>query len=151
MQTTNTLSGLSSTQQQRYYSLISTYGDKQARQIVVGLTNRGKNSYAAFIDKMEEVQKAKHDEQDYYTSLYEAFELNTFVSLGDVIRGVGDVRRTLELESYKTKLKIRSEADFFRIFIFEEVYESDGKVEGNERTLIGYVPIAKVRPEEDVE
>jgi hypothetical protein len=139
---------LTTTQQQRYYSLISTYGDRQAIEIVQGLTNRGKNSYTTFIDKMEAVVKAKHDEQDYYTALYEAFELNKQVTLGDVIRIVGKVRRNLELDPYKTKLKIRSEADFFGLFVFEEVYKIETDSDSNEtKTLIGYNPIARVRPE----
>jgi hypothetical protein len=148
MTTNFNVNDLTTTQQQRYYSLIDTYGDRQAIDIVKGLTNRGKSSYAVFVDKSEAVIKAKHDEQDYFTALYEAFELNKPVTPGDVIRIVGIVRRTLELDAYKTKLKIRSEADFFQLFVFEELYVTNTDTNGNEfRTLTGYNPIARVRPE----
>lgn len=96
---------------------------------------------------MDEVAKAKHDELDYYNSLYEVIELNKFISLGDVIRIVVDRRRSLELEPYRTKLKMRCEADFFRLFVFKEVYDDTMTSERNEKTLIGYMPIARVRPD----
>jgi len=147
MKSNYNVNDLTQAQLQRYYALTSTYGDDQAIEIVKGLTNRGKNSYATFVDKMEAVMKAKHDEQDYFTALYDAFKLNEFVPLGQVIRIVGDVRRTLELDPYKAKLKIRSEGDFFLLFVFKEVYADNNEAEGSERTLTGYIPLARVRPE----
>jgi len=149
MKTTLNVNDLTTTQQQRYYSLIDTYSDQQAIAIVKGLTNRGKNSYATFVDKSEVMAKAKHDDQDYFTALYDAFELNKPVTLGDVIRMVGIVRRELELDPYKSKLKIRSEADFFQIFVFEETHDEFTDADGNiNKTLTGYCPIARVRPED---
>lgn len=137
---------LTAIQQQRYYSLAPIYGDS-AIDIVINLTTRGKNSYSDFLDKMHTVIKAKHDANDYYSALYESITLGDTISPGEVIQKVSDVRRELELEPYREKLKIQCEADFFLLFVFEEVHQEetiDGKTK---KVLVGYKPLAKVRPE----
>ena len=142
------ISELTPTELERYYSLLTSYGHEQAYEIVKGLTSRGKNSYSAFIEKSDKVTHAKHDDADYHTELYDAFPLGEEVSPGQVTQKVADVRRKLELDPYKKKLRLSSEGDFMLLFVFKEhiieVPEENGKIK---RSVIGYTPLARVRPE----
>ena len=144
----NLVSDLNSKQLQWFYSLVSRYGS-QAKDIVVSLTDRGKNSYPAFVDKMNKVTKAGHEDENYHNALYEAFELNQMVDPFQIIQKVTDVRNDLELEPYKSKLNIRCEADFLNLFVCREEYEEGQDVNGETLktdVLKGYVPIVRVKP-----
>jgi hypothetical protein len=148
MEPINKVSDLTSSQKAKYYSLLTLYKEV-AIEIALRLTDRGKNSYSAFIDKMEALTKADQEMEEYYNSLYEMFELKRLVLPGEIVQKVADVRRKLELPAYKSKLKIRCEADFFSLFVFDEIYEDDAiDSEGNTaKVLKGYVPQIKVKPE----
>jgi hypothetical protein len=142
------LSELTSAQEQRYHSLLTTYGHAQALAIVKGLTNRGKNSYSTFITNADAIAQAKHDDQAYFDEIYNKIELGKPISPGAIIQTMCDIRKSLELEAYKAKLKLRCEGDFFMLFVFseevQEIADANGKVK---RTIVSYTPLAKARPD----
>lgn len=139
-------SQLSSMQQQRYDYLYPIYGSK-SESIVRKLSGRGRNSWSAFLDKMDHVMRAKSNDKEYYDALYEQFPLNELVQPSSIIGNVGEVRRNLDLSPYRDKLKIRSEHDFFLVFIVEDVYVEE-EINGQKvQELKGYKPIIRVMPE----
>ena len=139
---------LTTKQQQWFYSLVSRYGE-QAKEIVLTLTDRGKSSYSAFIDKMNKVTRAGHEDEIYYNALYDAFELNQMVNSFEIIQKVVDTRNDLELDLYRSKLGIKCEADFLNLFVCREEYEEGLGIDGEPiktDVLKGYVPIVRVKP-----
>lgn len=139
-------SKLTPIQQQRYDSIFPVYGEVST-QIVKMLTGRGRNSWQAFLDKMEYYRKAKTVEKEYYNGLYETFEIGVLYQPGQCVGNVSEVRREMELAPYTDKIKIQSERDFFMIYVVEEVYET-GLVNGEpKKVLKGYRPLIKVKPE----
>lgn len=137
-------STLTPIQQQRYDFLFPTYGP-QAEPIVKNLYGKGKSSWGTFLEKMEQVREAKSNKKEYFEALYEAFPLGETFSSGEIIGGVNEVRRDLGLSLYTEKIKIQSEYDFNLVFVIQDVYEL--REDGIKKTIIGYMPVAKVLPE----
>jgi len=136
---------LTSVQQQRYDSIYSVYGEISTF-IVKALAGRGRNSWQTFLDKMDQVRRAKSVEREYFNALYETFELNLVYPPNEVVGYVAEVRRELELPPYIDKIKIRCEHDFFLVFVVEEAFEEimvNGVIK---KVLVGYRPIVRVKP-----
>ncbi|MDB5117006.1 MAG: hypothetical protein JWQ79_2498 [Mucilaginibacter sp.] len=137
-------SNLTPLQQQRFDLIFPVYG-KSAESIVQNVYGKGSKSWSSFLEKMDAMQEAKPHLKGYYNSLYDAFDLNQVYAPGQVIGIVNEVRRQMGLNPYTEKIKIQSEYDFNAIFLVEDVYNDPG--EGEKRQLLGYKPVAKVKPE----
>ena len=145
----NNLTGLTSAQTHKYYSLLSSHGHEQAKLIALNLASRGKHGYTAFVDKYESVLLAKREETEYHDEIYAKFNLDEDVEPGAIIQGICDIRYQMELDRYTTKLKLRCEADFFGLFVvrenYEEVQDENGKLK---RVITSYTPVVRVRPDQ---
>jgi len=148
-----TLLNLSSSQQQKFYTLKPVYGTTAAINIVANLSDKGKNGYSAFLDKMDAVTKATYEVEAYYDAVYDEFQLNQQVTPGDIILKIAETRRKLELEPYRDKIKLRSESDFFLLFVYKEVRSPRTDESGvTKNELVGYIPLARVKPNpEDID
>lgn len=139
---------LTQAKQHQYSALVGIYGKQQALAIVDGLTDRGRNSFNTFISKMNLFLKdLDKEKEDYYNALYEVFELNTPTTTNEIIEKIGATRRKLELDFYRSKLKVKCEADFFALFaVKEEVREVN--IDGVVIETTVYIPFAKAKPDQ---
>jgi len=145
----NKTEGLTPLQEQKYYALLPTYGHEQAKAIAANLTNKGKHSYAPFIDKYGIVSRAKNDDLIYFDEIYNTFEIGKAVTPGEIITGISDARLNLELDPHTTKLKSRCETDFFLLFVVKEIIAETLDINGKTKKVVtAYIPMAKVKPEE---
>jgi hypothetical protein len=137
---------LTTVQKQRYDYLFPIYGEL-SYDIARSITGKGKNSWQSFLDKMDIVTRAKSRDKEYYDALYEQFSLGELYTSSDIVGHVGEVRRDLELSPYIDKLKVRSEYDFFLVFMTEDIHDEvtdNGKIK---KVLKGHKPLIKVKPE----
>ena len=148
-----TFNNLTPSQQQKFFTLSPVYGSDAAINIVANLSEKGKNGYSSFLDKMDVVTKAKHEDEEYFDAVYDEFQLNQIVSPGEIILKIAETRRRLEIEPYRDKLKLRSEKDFFLLFVYKEVRTLKTDETGiTKNELTGYIPVAKVKPDpEDID
>jgi len=142
METKTSINQLTDAQLSKFYSLVDTYGPETLK-LVNSLTNRGKNSYSALLDKQQLLGTLKHEEEAYNDELRKQFPLGEPVLPGDVIRRVVATRKATEMEPIRAKLKTRCEADFFMLFIVEEVFEPSLEDE-SKKELKHYIPVVTV-------
>jgi hypothetical protein len=142
------LSQLAFADQCKYVTLEPIYGDKTFK-IVKGLTDRGNNSYTSLMDRLELFEKGLSPEvKEYYNALYAEIELDAETSTIEIIQKVSKVRRALDLPSFKSKLQLKCEAEFFRLFAYEEISNEDT---GDSKILNEqagrYIPFARIMPD----
>lgn len=142
-----TYSELGSTQKHRYNYLLPLFGG-QTMTLVPLIEGRGKNSWIKVSEKIDNLIRTSYDEQSYHDALYDTFEIGKTYTPGEVVGVVAEVRRKRGLKPYASRIKINCEADFFNLYIIHDVYteeEIDGEVK---KTLTGYIPMFKLKPEE---
>ncbi|RVU01278.1 hypothetical protein EOD41_04740 [Mucilaginibacter limnophilus] len=137
---------LSVPQQHKYFTLKAIYGD-EAIKIVQVLDDRGRNSYTAFIDKMNMwLGDLSEDDRALYNELYSVFVLGVKYTTNEIIEKVTQARVKLGLDFYRSKVRQRCESVFFNMFAVEDKTEST-VVDGNSvMQHVGYVPLAMTKP-----
>lgn len=141
------LSELTPPQQHRYYALKSVYGDSEAYKIVKVLHERGRNSYMAFIDKMNMWQGDMPDElQHLYNELYLVFPLNEIQTTNDIIEKVTQARVKFGFGFFRSKVRQECEKLFFNLFAVEDVTENVVVNGNNAIQVVGYKPLARTKP-----
>ncbi|WP_276345625.1 hypothetical protein [Daejeonella sp. JGW-45] len=126
---------LTATQIERVYALSHIFRE-DASILVPLLKPRGENSYPKVYDKAIVVSKAKGVMGDYYTALVEEFERYDILSVETIVSIVSEVRAGLDLPPYVKRIKSSSLTDFFKLFLYKEVYEE--REDGSVGDLIGY-------------
>jgi hypothetical protein len=137
---------MTSIEQGAYFTLINFYTEKQAYDIVKGLSDRGRNSFTDFQNKRNAYKSLSKEQQDYYDALYAQFEEGKPITTNDIIQTVAKVRYDLEMDLYTSKLKVRSEADFYALFAVKENTESSNVNGRLVETIVSYTPVARVKP-----
>lgn len=111
------------------------------------VNGKGKNSWPTFLEKMEQVLKAKATIREYYENLYDSFTIGETYASAEIIAKVAEVRRDLELLPYRERIKALSEQDFIKIFIVEEIYEVSESGTVVKKVFKGYKPCIRIKPE----
>jgi hypothetical protein len=148
---TNALSydALSYMQKQKFDYLKSLVeNDKLTLELVLLIEGRGRNTFDAVVEKIELLNHAKQIDQRYHDALYDNFVLDTAYSSADIITIVSQVRREVSLKPYTSRWKQNCEADFFTLFIVQEVH-SDVEIEGKtKKQFVGYKGVFKLKNED---
>lgn len=140
--TTGATEGFTNNQLERFYALSHIYGEDAAR-LVPMLKARGENSYAKVYDKAVSVNRARGVDADYYSSLSGQFEDYLHLTIELIVSIVSEVRAEHDLPPYVTKIKTKSLNDYFKLFVFEEIFEETE--DGIRGTLIGYRPLFRLK------
>lgn len=152
IESNESLSQLALADKYKYVTLEPIFGDKTL-QIINGLNDRGRNSYSALQDKIEFFERGLTPELSaYYDALYSVFELDVETDTIQIVSKVSSVRRKLELPQYKSKLQLKCEADFCRLFVFKELpRDIDPGCKVIKEQPSRFIPYARVRPAELIE
>lgn len=134
-----------STLRDKYDSIVHQYGEVTATQIANITAGRGKNSWKSFIERKRMVNKAKHADAEYYSSLTQAFDLNRTYTLNEIISIVCEVREELDLPAYLKNIKSQAEKQFLDLFLVEDVF-TIGEVDDvvHSKTFFGYKPVCRI-------
>lgn len=126
---------LTATQLERVYALTHIFKE-DASDLVSLLKPRGENSYAKVYDKAVVVNRARGVMGDYYDTLVEEFDKYEILSPETIVSVVSEVRASLDLPPYVKRIKTCSLSDFFKLYLYSEVYEE--REDGSTGGLIGY-------------
>lgn len=146
--TNGTLStaNLTYAQKEKYASLLKIYNDKTL-DCVTTLSSRGENSFTSLHSKLQRIEGANYEEQEYHDSVYSAFELGKTYSDAEIIGLVSEVRRDLGLLPYDKRIGQQCIRDFKQLFLYTEVFETF-EIDGVEKRISkGYRPLFKIKPE----
>lgn len=133
------------TQLERFYALSSIYGDRAAIVVPLLRLGKGPNSYAKVYDKAVSVNKARGTTKEYFSSLTELLGSSDILTVETIVKAVSETRASLDMVPYVSRIKTASLADFFKLFIFEEIFEeTEDESKGD---FIGYRPLFKVLAE----
>jgi len=146
---------LTATQKQRSASLRGFFEDENAIiKIVSHLEPRGENSWKRTYDKIAAIGRGDYKQQMYFDTLYDNFIIGQVVSPDEIIKIVVSVRHEMDMPPYLTSLKKNCELDFMRLFMVQTVYQevgndSDANTEKPKKTITGYIPTVRLKPEEN--
>lgn len=147
---------LTYTQKQRFAVFRGIYPDDvTAIKATLLLDGKGENSFKKVNEKLEAIFQADYKIQQLHDDIAEAFTINKSVTENAIIQTVSGVRRDHGLAAYTSSIKRNCMRDFNNLFIVKvETSEicCDDEDTANpklKKVITGYIPVFKLKPEDD--